>query len=314
MRETPASVLASAGCRVIFGGRAAGVDIMDGRPVLRIALPVLSGKSDEYMLGEAAEPLSGEHFTSFREGPLLAGFAVAGADADLEAAAGDLYRRLFEVTAGLHLYRVWNYVPHINAHEHGLENYQRFCRGRSLAFENHFGRAFRRHLPAASAVGAADGQLVVGFLAGNIEPHHFENPRQIPAFEYPSEYGPRPPSFSRATCVQLPRGRKIFISGTAAIRGHATVAVDDLDRQLACAVENLRLIGEAAGAGAVLGGPAGWRRSFKIYIRHPSDLGRIKTSLERDVLRPADTVSFLQADICRADLLLEIEAVLAEAP
>lgn len=313
MNPTLSSVIAPAACRVRFGSRTACVESTDGLPLLRVALPVLAGTADECVLGGTAEPVRGADYTLFHGTSWLAGFAVAAADADLEIAAGELYHRLFTVTAGLHLYRIWNYVPQINAHAQGLENYRRFCRGRSLAFEEHFGRGFQHRLPAASAVGTVAGPLAVGFLAGKVEPRHFENPRQVPAFEYPPEYGPRPPSFSRATVAVTEQGRQIFISGTAAIRGHVTVAADNLNQQLACAGENLRLIGETAGAGRDLGASGGWRRSFKIYLRHPADLGRVQTRLEHDLLRPDDTVSYLQADICRTDLLVEIEAVLTEA-
>jgi hypothetical protein len=281
--------------------------------VLRVALPVLAGNSDECVLGGTAEPVQHDNCTLFHGGPWLAGFAVAAPGTDLEAAAGQLYRSLFAVTAGRHLYRIWNYVPQINAQAQGLENYRRFCRGRSLAFEQHFGRDFRFRLPAASAVGSVAGPLAVGFLAGSVEPRHFENPRQVPAFEYPRAYGPRPPSFSRATAVAVEGGRRIFVSGTAAIRGHASIAADDLERQLACAVENLRLMGEATGAGRDLGAPGRWRRGFKVYLRRPADLDLVKHRLELELLRTEDRVSYLQADICRADLLLEIEAVLTES-
>jgi hypothetical protein len=282
-----------------------------GVPRLCVALPVLAGKDEERLLPEPAEPFQRQMYTLFQGGSWLAGFAIAAAGIDLEAAAGQLYQGLFAVTAGLHLYRIWNYVPQINAVTDGLENYRRFCRGRSLAFERQFGRDFQRRLPAGSAVGSNLGPLAVAFVAGQAEPGHFENPRQVPAFEYPPAYGPRPPSFSRATVVATEQGRQIFISGTAAIRGHATVAADDLEAQLGCTCENLLLIGKAAGAGPDFGA-SGWRRAFKVYIRHPEDLARVRTRLEREFLRPDDVVSYLQADICRSDLLVEIEAALAE--
>jgi hypothetical protein len=240
----------------------------------------------------------------------LAGFAVAAPEADLETASGGLYRGLFEAAAGLHLYRLWTYVPRINALAGGMENYRLFCRGRSLAFEERFGAGFQRVLPASSAVGSAAGPLAVGFLAGKEVPRHFENPRQVPAWKYPAQYGPRPPSFSRATSVASGEGRRIFVSGTAAIRGHASMA-GGLDGQLSCTLDNLSLVGESAGAGPDLGGSAGWRRAFKVYLRHPADLPAAKARLDSCLLRPGDTVSYLRADICRADLLVEIEAVLS---
>jgi enamine deaminase RidA (YjgF/YER057c/UK114 family) len=302
---------AQVNCRVIFGQPLTRAAPTDGAlEALHVALPVLAGTTDEILLGGTEPPRRADSFTLFGAGSILAGFAVAPPTLELEAAAAHLYDCLFATTRDLHLYRIWNYVPRINAVEHGLENYRRFCRGRSLAFERRFGSGFRKLLPAASAVGSVAGPLALGFLAGESPPLHFENPRQVPAFEYPPQYGPRPPSFARATAITTESGRQVIISGTAAISGHATVAAGDLDRQLDCTLENLALIGATAGAGDFLGAPAGWTRRFKVYVRHAADLGRITTRLKTGLLRGGGTVQYLQADLCRTDLLVEIEAVL----
>jgi hypothetical protein len=292
---------------VIFGSSTARV-VPEG-PAMQVALPVLNGVADEFLLAGAAAAREIGGFTVFQSGGRLAGFAVAAAELPLEQAAAQLYRQLFAVTRGLHLARIWNYVPRINAVESGMENYRLFCRGRSLAFEQHFGAGFKKLLPAASAVGSATGPYALGFLATEAEPHHFENPHQVPAFEYPVQYGPRPPSFARATALADETGRQIFISGTAAIRGHQTVAPHDLAGQLACTVENLRLIGISAGAGNDVGAGA-WQRSFKVYVRRAADFAAVQAFLQRELLQPDDAVQYLQADICRSDLLVEIEAVL----
>ena len=305
-----AIISARTDCQVIFGGEAAALNCDGGPPVLQVALPVLAGRPDESLLADAEMREVRAGFALFQRGTLLAGLATAPAGASLEDAAGELYARLFAVTAGRHLYRIWNYVPQINAVESGLENYRRFCRGRSLAFERHFGTGFKELLPAASAVGTTAGPLALGFLAGTALPRHFENPRQVPAFEYPPLYGPRPPSFARATAVTDEAGRHIIISGTAAIRGHETVATGELDAQLTCTLANLELIAATAGAGPGLGVHAGWTRRFKIYIRHATDLAAIRRRLESELLVAADGTHYLQADICRAGLLVEIEAIL----
>jgi enamine deaminase RidA (YjgF/YER057c/UK114 family) len=310
MNANATTLLATSECRVLFGERASDPVSDAGHPSLRVALPVLAGGGAETVLADASEPVNREGFTLYERGQWTAGFAVTAPGSELEPAAGDLYRRLFAATPGLHLYRIWNYVPRINCVADGLENYQRFCRGRSVAFEERFGGGFQRMLPSASAVGMAEGPLAVAFLAGRKAPRHFENPRQTPAFEYPPKYGPRPPSFSRATAVKSAGERHVFISGTAAIRGHATVADRDLDGQLACTLENLDVIGQATGAGPGLGRGGAWRRTFKVFLRDPAHLGPARARLDRDLLRSGDAVSYMRADICRSDLLVEIEATL----
>jgi chorismate lyase / 3-hydroxybenzoate synthase len=312
LRSNTIAVPTSARCRVLFGAPTAEICAAGADTALKVALPALNGRSAEQLLAGAQHPVPEHGCTVFRTAETVAGFAVARAGDSLESAAQELYRRVFAATRGAHLYRLWNYVPQINALEGGLENYRKFCRGRSLAFEEQFGAGFQRQLPAASAVGTNAGPLALAFLAGAAVPRHFENPRQVPAFEYPPDYGPRPPSFSRATLVAAGTRRQVFISGTAAIRGHATVAVHHLDGQLPCTVENLQLIAETAGAGANLGFADGWQRTFKVYIRHAADFAAVRQHLERHLVQPGDEVTYLQADLCRADLLVEIEGVLTK--
>jgi chorismate lyase/3-hydroxybenzoate synthase len=45
-----------------------------------------------------------------------------------------------------------------------------------------------------------------------------------------------------------------------------------------------------------------------VYVRKPSDLPAIQTTLS-ELLNPAASIVYLQADVCREDLLVEIEAV-----
>jgi enamine deaminase RidA (YjgF/YER057c/UK114 family) len=301
-------------CRVQFGGSNSEIDRREHSPALRIALPVLDGEREECLLDRAAEVFTQNDFTVFSGSELFAGFAVAPAGLELEAAAEYLYRQMFALAQNRHLYRIWNYIPEINATPDSLENYRRFCRGRSHSFEQHFGMNFQRRLPAASGVGATQGPLAIAFIAGQASPRHFENPLQMSAFEYPLDYGPRSPSFSRATSVVMNDRELMFISGTAAIRGHATVAAGDLGAQLECTLENLRVLGETTGTGTDLGAKSGWQRAIKVYLRRAADLRATQARLARDFVGPSDTISYLHADLCRADLLVEIEAVLTREP
>lgn len=303
--------LKSSACQVAYGGEVNNVRCHGSPPWLAIALEPLAGDDHETLLAAAGAATMRDDIWLFPGHDLSGGFGLARPDLTLEAATTDLYWRLFAATEGLHLYRLWNYIPHINACEDGLENYQRFCRARSLAFEARFGQHFQQVLPSSSAVGASGGPLTVAFVAGPSPPRYFENPSQIPAFNYPPEHGPRPPSFSRATRCDTCAATHVFISGTAAIRGHATVAPGDLDAQVTCTFENLRSIGQACGVGAALGGNGEWQRTFKVYLRCREDLSRVIKRIEGDLLCPGDQVLYLRADICRSELVFEIEVRLA---
>ncbi|MFT3868101.1 MAG: hypothetical protein QM715_06335 [Nibricoccus sp.] len=282
------------------------------KPRRAVGLPVLAGEKEETLFREAKPAGTVGNFELQQAGPWRVGrIAVSIADG-LEQATDRLYANLFLALEKLHLCRVWHYVPRINEPDSaGLENYRAFCHGRSLAFEKTFGAGFERRLPSASAVGTEDDELTVVFAACDTEPRHFENPEQVSAYKYPKKHGPRPPSFSRASLVPMANGSAdVFISGTAAIEGHETVAPDDTAGQIERTVRNLRLISKACGLDDNLGAKRGGERHFKVYIRRANELAQIKTALEQTLLLPTDRVSYLRSDICRAELTLEIEATL----
>lgn len=295
---------------VTFAGRAAAAGAGDA---LRVSAPWLAGAPVERIFGPVT-PAGVEHgIRLFRSAGLLLGWVEEPFVPDsLAARTESLYRRLLAATRGWHLYRIWNYVPAINAQTAGLEHYRAFCQGRSCAFEAEFGQTFQRQLPAASAVGCTGQHVAVVFAAGTAAPTHIENPDQVPAYLYPPEHGPRAPSFARATVAHDAHRKWTFISGTAAIKGHQTVAPGSFARQLACTLDNLRLIARASGLTDALESPsAPAQRHFKIYLRHATDLAAARAQLERTLLRADDTVTYLHADICRAALDIEIEATLS---
>jgi len=273
-----------------------------------VGLPVLSGEAEETLFRNARALGAKGAFELQEAGRWRVGRASVSVEEGVEPATHRLYENLFTAVGGLNLCRVWHFVPHINEPGvGGLENYRAFCHGRSVAFEAQFGTDFRRRLPSASAVGTDDEQLTIVFAACAAEPKHLENPRQVPAYDYPKIHGPRPPSFSRATIVPAGNQADVFISGTAAIEGHETVAPGDTAGQIERTVYNLRAISHVCGLGDDLGLTRGGERHFKVYIRHPVDLAAVKSTLEQTFFSLTDKVSYLRSDICRAELNLEIE-------
>lgn len=301
---------------VVQFGSGANEETAAAAGVFSLPIPVLGGIVDEAIFEHARELPTSNGFRLFEHCGLLIGALSEPAETDLTAQTHAVYQRLLKLAGGRRLARVWNYVPRINELDStGLENYRAFCRGRSLAFEEQLGEGYAEHLPAASAVGGVADRLVVIFAAMRGEPAHFENPEQTPAYEYPVEHGPRSPSFARATRIDEGAERYVFISGTAAIKGHATIGTGDLAAQIACSLDNLKIISRASGLGENLGAESGgeWRRHFKIYLRHASDFDAAKASLDSVLLTPTDRVTWLLSDICREALLIEIEATLVSS-
>lgn len=219
------------------------------------------------------------------------------------------YSVIFEAirNAGFqHLVRCWNYLPRINVADNGLERYRQFNIGR----QNAFIVAQRSHLvgsPSACALGTQEGGLVVYFLASRCEPCQIENPRQISAYHYPEQYGPRSPSFSRATLLPLPGREALFISGTASIVGHETLHNEDVAAQTAETLRNIEIVVQQANLKSQLGGFATRDLYMKVYIRHAQDLEPVARVLQEHLGSGIEATWFL-ADACRADLLVEIEA------
>lgn len=229
-------------------------------------------------------------------------------DTALRRATELAYRELFGLLAAEgypHLLRVWNYLPAINVTEHGLERYRQFNIGRQDAFL----ASARSHLqgaPAACALGSADGGLTVYFLAGRVPVVPIENPRQVSAYHYPTRYGPRSPTFSRAALARLPGQEVLFVSGTASIVGHLTLHIGDVVAQTREAMTNVEVVVGQANLVAHRGF-AMEDLLYKVYIRHPRDLAAVRDEFLRFVT-PRVRPVFVQADVCREDLLVEVEA------
>ena len=236
----------------------------------------------------------------------------AGSEAEaLQRATEIAYQEIFDLldeTAHAHVIRIWNYLPNINAQTGGDERYRHFNSARQMAFRKS-GRAIAGTVPAASALGSPAGSpLCIYFLAARRPPKMIENPRQTSAYHYPRKFGKHSPIFSRA-CVwgELGSGR-LFVSGTASIVGHETIHRGDVIAQTRETMVNIGALLEEANR--IVGSSRYCLDCLKLkaYLRNPSDLPDVEATLSA-MLHPGLPIVYLQADVCREDLLVEIEAV-----
>jgi len=231
------------------------------------------------------------------------------ASTPLQQATESAYRQIFGLLDTLgypHLFRFWNYIADINEHSYGLERYRQFNLGRQDALVAH-GRDVGGNVSAACALGIRNGPLTVGFLAGQAAPVRIENPRQVNAYDYPEQYGPRSPVFSRASLVRQVDAETLFVSGTASIVGHVTMHASDVAAQTVETMTNIQAVLDEVNhlENAERFDLPGLH--YKVYVRHPEDLDRILPELSRCVGQTPKAI-YLQADVCRQELLLEIEA------
>jgi chorismate lyase/3-hydroxybenzoate synthase len=309
--------------RVLGGFEVGTPPLPDSRPwpVQRVAMPLLGSSTQtvhEAWLADADMASGCTEGIAWRQagGILFGVIDLHEADAPSPAGASALrhlgeqaYLRIFRLLdqQGVpHLWRLWNCIPDINGEQAGLERYRQFNVGRGAAFEG-CARSVIEQVPAACALGVASGPLSVAFLAGTSPVLPIENPRQVSAYRYPPVYGPRSPTFSRAALARLGEREILFISGTASIVGHETLHLGDVVAQTHESLNNIvAVLGEAA---KTSGSKAFALTSldFRVYVRHAKDTQAVLGVMAERV--GSATVHCVQADVCRSDLLVEVEAL-----
>jgi chorismate lyase/3-hydroxybenzoate synthase len=214
-------------------------------------------------------------------------------------AAQAAYRWMLEFQARSsqrHLLRIWNFIDSINDGEGDLERYRQFCVGRARGL----GDTPSDRLPAATAVGRRrpSGRVQVCWLASRAPCRPVENPRQVRAYRYPREYGASPPAFARA--VRLETG-ELMGSGTSSIVGHESLHDGDLSSQVE---ETLKNLAELHRAGGGCGAPTG----VKVYVRERAGADGVEHQVVAG-LPGANSPLLIEADICRRELLVEVECL-----
>ncbi|WP_375578531.1 radical SAM protein [Marivirga tractuosa] len=238
-------------------------------------------------------------------------------ESNIEEATSRLYASIFAALShypDYQLLRVWNYVPKIlEASElQGFKNnYEAFNSGRFKAFQASYGKEFSDSMmPSASAVGSSSKILRIEFLAVKTNVTFLENKEQTAAKNYSNKYGQLPPLFSRGAIYKNLNQTLLISSGTASVVGEDSVHSDLYD-QVNQSILNLRILGSQfnlkrydidygfALEDAVL---------LRTYYKNKEDEVFLRKYLKK-LVSPDCKLSFMQADICRDELLVEIEAV-----
>jgi chorismate lyase / 3-hydroxybenzoate synthase len=294
---------------IVSFGAGEGIESRDGTVRLAVPSTPAGGPFDEvWTTGGTPVAVTGDLIHYAHDGE-YAFFAAHLPPADrwadqVEALYAELFTLLAE-TSYRNLVRGWNYLGRINEpNADGEEIYRDFCLGRARAFARH-GAVDR--MPAATGVGAnGEGVAVCLLAARTAEPVHIENPHQVPAYRYPPRYGPRSPSFARATWTDP----ALFVSGTASIVGHESVHPGEVTRQIETSLGNIATVISGANVaryGISRGFTLADLTHVKAYVRHRRDLPLVQRYCQEAF---GHDVRYLIADICRAELLVEIEGVI----
>ncbi len=209
--------------------------------------------------------------------------------------------------------RQWNYLEDIVGFEDEDQKYQEFNNVRSEFYGNSFEKA---GYPAATGIGMNRGGLIIEFVAvksDELETSPVDNPEQISAHSYSEDVlvGEEcilktTPKFERARFFELFNKKLIFISGTASITGEETVGVGDPVKQTEITINNIQRLYSDKILQNISDEKLQSRYGHaRVYVKYRKDYPAIKEVFESHFGN--QPVVYIIADICRNDLLVEIE-------
>ena len=219
--------------------------------------------------------------------------------------------------------RQWNYIPSIlsvNKFENStLQNYQIFNDIRAFYYNPEY---FSNGYPAATGIGTSNGSVTLDFIAvnreGDISVMPIKSPVQQSAYNYTenvlegealsAESGKKPPLFERGKLISYPDNNYVFISGTASIKGEKTISAGDVKEQTKITIDNILELTmkknmETIG---VMGDDSPTYDYVRVYMKNRDDFNDVKQVVEQQM--KVKDIIYVEADICRTNLLVEIEA------
>lgn len=216
--------------------------------------------------------------------------------------------------------RQWNYIENILDTKNNEQNYQIFNDIRTQFYNKH---GLTNCFPAATGIGIKEGGIIIEIHAVkniNFTIADITNPLQTDAFDYTEKVlegtatsglkNKTTPKFSRAKLIANQASAQILISGTASIQGEETIGIDNIEKQTNVTIENIgHLISEEAISKHIL--PTLTNNTttelVRVYIKNREDYQNVKDICE--ALLPCENTMYVEADICRDNLLVEIEVI-----
>ncbi len=219
--------------------------------------------------------------------------------------------------------RTWLYIGDIVGPEGETQRYKELNRART-DFYRDFRFATGRTpqglkqtvYPASTGIGTSNRDLTMSCLAlatdrDDLTLVPLENPQQVAAFDYGEHYSPESPKFCRAMAIVAGQCATILVSGTASITESETRFINDVEGQTHQTLDNIEaLISESnfqrhgmPGMGATLDDMA----NVRVYVKRQQDYQKTKAVCQERL--GALPIIYSIADVCRDDLLVEIEGM-----
>lgn len=211
--------------------------------------------------------------------------------------------------------RQWNYIENILNISDNItalnQNYQVFNNLRSSFYNE---SEFTDGYPAATGIGTTTGGCGISIMAVKGEKNKIlaiKNNEQIDAHQYSEDVligssnseDLESPKFERAKFLATPLFNILLISGTASIEGEATVHKANIELQTLSTIRNINLLVQSVKKDKKPSEPK--LLNYRAYVKkHVDCLTVEKLCIEH--FKSASGI-VLVADICRDDLLVEIE-------
>lgn len=260
---------------------------------------LIATKGPVSVLTQEGRPVGVKYEDAYADYVLLMGVAPEDLTASREDQAKSVFEKIDQLleTEGFSFHdvvRTWLYLDRL------LEWYDVLNRVRDAFFEAK--GVFGGFVPASTGIGCANtlgAAMIAGAIAMRPKDERatkamLDSPLQCSALDYRS-------SFSRAAEIVTPEWRTVFVSGTASIEpGGKTVHHDDMDKQVALTMDVVKAILETRGMSLTDSVRA------IAYIKRPEDRIAWQNWLKENNL-PANYAQEIIADVCRDDLLFELE-------
>jgi enamine deaminase RidA (YjgF/YER057c/UK114 family) len=253
-------------------------------------------------------------------------------DSETETASNGAFKSMLNVlqNEGMNfdnIIRQWNYIGEIlrvrKTDLSEIQNYQIFNEVRHRFYQKYKRIA---GFPAATGIGCKYNFVAIGFNAFSFKSGHFDilidNPLQVNPFAYDqdkligteskTQYTKHPPEFVRGRLISDGNNSVLYVSGTASIIGQKVTGIGDIETQTRTTIEIIKTLVDAKNISRFCTQPVlvpEKYRYLRVYVKHMQDIPKVK-SICQGYFGEVPAI-YIEADICRESLLMEIEAELS---
>ena len=261
--------------------------------------------------GEKNAIVGHPNYITLNDEILLTGAIYASNADSIAEQSDDIFAQLGEILDKEEYYindivRQWNYIEQITHLSPEGQNYQQFNDARSRFYSK---TDWVNGYPAATGIGTSHGGVTIVVDAAKNSSkcsQAIDNPLQVSAHAYSQQVlidsdntrHKSTPKFERARRLDIGGGSMIYISGTAAIRGEESSPSNDITEQLRLTMENIAHLYDSSEYRVEM---------LRIYLKHRSNWPEVKSWIENNCNEIE--VLCIEADICRQELLIEIEGI-----